>query len=232
MKKFSYLLSLVLFLQVGIVFADERKTNIAMQTVGKLYQEKCMACHGVHGDGKGMLAIALDPKPRDFTSYSEMRELIGNQEAIEESIAKGKSDTAMPAWADSKLEGDPLSKSQIKVLAWYVQSFMAEEQFLLQLCTDHSFTFDTHLDSNYEIIQHNSKLTAIQFQKNNSNLIISAQDPSQLSIHQALRHKKAIRSYFVIKQEDKTPILMTVRFKFPCSKYLKDQGGYKLKQLF
>jgi len=232
MKKFSCLLSLVVFLQVGNVFAGEKKFNMAMQTVGKLYQEKCMACHGVHGDGKGMLAFALDPKPRDFTSYSEMRGLIGNQEAIEVSIAMGKPGTAMPAWADSKLEGDPLSKSQIKALAWYVQSFMVEEQFLLQLCTDHSFTFNTHLDSNYEIIQPNSKLGSIKFQKNNSNLIISAQEPSQLSNYQALHNKKAIRTYFFIKQEEKTPILMTVRFNYPCSKNLKEQGGYKLKQLF
>jgi mono/diheme cytochrome c family protein len=32
-----------------------------------LYQAKCTLCHGPKGDGKGPGAIALNPKPADFT---------------------------------------------------------------------------------------------------------------------------------------------------------------------
>jgi high-affinity iron transporter len=31
------------------------------------YQEYCASCHGSKGDGKGLYADALDPKPMDFT---------------------------------------------------------------------------------------------------------------------------------------------------------------------
>src|SRR4051794_20546695 len=33
-----------------------------------LYDASCTACHGVTGDGKGPAAIALKPKPADFTA--------------------------------------------------------------------------------------------------------------------------------------------------------------------
>lgn len=32
-----------------------------------LYEDKCMLCHGPKGDGRGPGAIALNPKPADYT---------------------------------------------------------------------------------------------------------------------------------------------------------------------
>lgn len=32
-----------------------------------LYEERCVLCHGPKGDGKGQGAIALNPKPADYT---------------------------------------------------------------------------------------------------------------------------------------------------------------------
>jgi mono/diheme cytochrome c family protein len=32
-----------------------------------LYEERCMLCHGPKGDGKGPGAVALNPKPADYT---------------------------------------------------------------------------------------------------------------------------------------------------------------------
>ncbi len=34
----------------------------------KLYNANCFACHGMKGDGKGPAGMALNPKPRNFTS--------------------------------------------------------------------------------------------------------------------------------------------------------------------
>lgn len=33
-----------------------------------LYNANCMACHGDAGNGQGPAAVALDPKPADFTA--------------------------------------------------------------------------------------------------------------------------------------------------------------------
>ena len=32
-----------------------------------LYTERCLLCHGANGNGKGQGAIALNPKPADYT---------------------------------------------------------------------------------------------------------------------------------------------------------------------
>jgi YHS domain-containing protein len=40
----------------------------AVQLGERIYQENCVACHGVKGDGKGLEAQRLKTKPRGFTS--------------------------------------------------------------------------------------------------------------------------------------------------------------------
>jgi cytochrome c len=34
----------------------------------QLYMDRCQHCHGENGDGKGVSAAVVYPKPRDFTS--------------------------------------------------------------------------------------------------------------------------------------------------------------------
>jgi mono/diheme cytochrome c family protein len=42
---------------------------------GKIvYKQYCQKCHGKRGDGGGLMAKDLDPKPRDFTNTAEMHE--------------------------------------------------------------------------------------------------------------------------------------------------------------
>jgi len=53
--------------------ADEIKNPITDKALsikkGKsLYKAQCLMCHGVKGNGKGSVGIALSPKPADFTS--------------------------------------------------------------------------------------------------------------------------------------------------------------------
>ncbi len=39
----------------------------SIQSGRRLYLTHCAACHGERGDGKGLIAARLDPRPRDFT---------------------------------------------------------------------------------------------------------------------------------------------------------------------
>lgn len=63
----------------GGVWAQEGK---------KIYEEKCLSCHGEKGDGKGFLASTFDPKPGKFTD-PKFWEGDVNQK-ITDSITKGK----------------------------------------------------------------------------------------------------------------------------------------------
>jgi hypothetical protein len=212
--------------------------NLAMQTVGLLYQERCLPCHGVYGRGDGSLASKLKPKPKNFNSYDEMRGLFGDQERIENSIIKGHSVAIMNAIDDPKAREDPLTSSQIEALAGYVQSFLAEEQFLLQLCVNNVFEFDSMIDDAFEIQTHglvleSKKILSVRRKGGTSWLSISAgENALNLRVYTLFKKIRAVRTYFILKEGDEIPLLMTVRFNFPCPDYLEKQGGYELRKVF
>lgn len=53
-----------------------------------LYEERCILCHGPKGDGKGQGAIALNPKPADYTKKKFWEEM--NEQKIAATIKAGK----------------------------------------------------------------------------------------------------------------------------------------------
>ena len=70
--------------------------------------DRCQHCHGENGDGKGVSAAVVYPKPRDFTSgiykFRTHHETVnGNKLAgdadIFRSINEGLHATSMPGWA-------------------------------------------------------------------------------------------------------------------------------------
>jgi high-affinity iron transporter len=62
-----------------------------------IYGANCTACHGVAGDGKGPAAIALQPRPTDFTRASWWT---NRQDAeLAATIRVGKPGTSMTAFA-------------------------------------------------------------------------------------------------------------------------------------
>jgi len=69
-----------------------------------LYASSCAACHGSKGDGKGPAAVALRPKPTDFTKAAWWN---GRTDAtIAASIRAGSPGTAMtpfPALSDEEV---------------------------------------------------------------------------------------------------------------------------------
>jgi mono/diheme cytochrome c family protein len=69
-----------------------------------LYASSCAACHGSKGDGKGPAAVALRPKPTDFTRAAWWVDR--TDATIAASIRAGSPGTAMspfPALTDAEV---------------------------------------------------------------------------------------------------------------------------------
>lgn len=81
----------------------------------KIYEQLCASCHGIAGDGKGPVAAALNPKPRDFTSGEW--EHGGSEQEIFDIITKGVAGTAMAPF------GAQLSEKDRWGVVYYVKSF-------------------------------------------------------------------------------------------------------------
>jgi len=80
-----------------------------------LYAANCTACHGPAGDGKGPAAIALKPKPPDFTSaawWTPER----TDAAISASIVSGRPGTGMSGFSQ-------FSPGDVADLVAYLRSF-------------------------------------------------------------------------------------------------------------
>ncbi len=92
-----------------IVEAQAQTLSIQLNDAMTLYAENCSVCHGLAGEGIGATP-ALDNPALQSMAYDDLAK----------TIARGRFDTAMPAW--SKEDGGPLSDYQISELVALVQS--------------------------------------------------------------------------------------------------------------
>jgi DMSO reductase family type II enzyme heme b subunit len=104
----------------------------------ELYDEHCAQCHGGEGDGQGVMAELLDPRPRDFRRgvfkiRTTMQGELPTDGDVFRIIGNGMPGTSMPAWRDI------LSEAQIWQLVHYVKTFSldfedypAEQEFVLE----------------------------------------------------------------------------------------------------
>ncbi|HID51862.1 MAG TPA: c-type cytochrome [Anaerolineae bacterium] len=83
--------------------------NMADWTAAAFYSSACAACHGQQGEGSPI----APPLTSDTVQTAE-------REWVIETISKGRSDTAMPAW--SVEYGGPLYSEQIEAMADFVQA--------------------------------------------------------------------------------------------------------------
>lgn len=88
---------------------------------GPLYQKLCSQCHGENGDGAGIAAPLVMPRPRDFTAgkFKVRRTPSGalpTDEDLRHIIREGMPYTSMPGWKH-------LSENQISELVAAVKSF-------------------------------------------------------------------------------------------------------------
>lgn len=87
-----------------------------------LYDQWCAGCHGVEGDGEGVAAGTMLPRPRDFTTGLYQVRTTANGELPTDAdllrmIDEGMPGTAMPGWADV------LSRAQRDALVEHLKSF-------------------------------------------------------------------------------------------------------------
>ena len=86
-----------------------------------LYLKLCSQCHGEQGDGQGIAATRLQPRPRDFTAGKfKIRHTpsgaLPTDDDLRHIIRVGMPSTSMPAWPQ-------LSDAQIEELVTAVKSF-------------------------------------------------------------------------------------------------------------
>jgi cbb3-type cytochrome c oxidase subunit III len=78
----------------------------------QLYQKYCQVCHGVEGDGDGIMTNLMGIMPMDHTNPNETNSL--DNEELVESILDGKG-RYMPAWRGI------LSQSDVEALVSYIR---------------------------------------------------------------------------------------------------------------
>ncbi|MGR3310413.1 MAG: c-type cytochrome, partial [Candidatus Brocadiales bacterium] len=106
-----------------------RLTPSISPTDGKaLYEHRCIACHGVDGDGNGPIADYLFPRPRDFTSglYKFRTTTTGElplSENISKAITFGMPGTAMPAWHE-------FGEQERSSLVTYLKAFSEDFEYI------------------------------------------------------------------------------------------------------
>jgi mono/diheme cytochrome c family protein len=86
-----------------------------------LYERYCIFCHGPFGDGRGVSAPFLDPKPRDFTKATfKCRSTPSGSLPLDsdlyDTISRGIHASGMPSWK-------PLLKQERVDLIAYIKSF-------------------------------------------------------------------------------------------------------------
>ena len=70
----------------------------------KVFKANCVVCHGDKGYGNGPAAAPLQPKPRNFTSATEMKGI--DAARMKKSIVEGRPGTAMVSFAKTLSAGD------------------------------------------------------------------------------------------------------------------------------
>ena len=92
-----------------IVSSQGKILNIQLDDAMTLYAENCAVCHGLNGEGIGVTPPLNAPGLQSML-YEDLYKV----------IARGRFDTAMPAW--SKGDGGPLSDYQIGELVALIES--------------------------------------------------------------------------------------------------------------
>jgi mono/diheme cytochrome c family protein len=88
-------------------------TQVSLELGEKVFQQRCVLCHGPEGRGNGPASAALKPPPRNFHDAAYMHSKTDDE--LLTSVRNGKS--AMPPW------GKVLSDVEIRSALMYVRTF-------------------------------------------------------------------------------------------------------------
>ncbi|MBI3800186.1 MAG: c-type cytochrome [Deltaproteobacteria bacterium] len=83
--------------------SPKAQSAVAVTPGRTVYDRHCSGCHGVNGDGKGLLATSLRPPPRDFTQglfryRSTPTGQLPTDEDLLRTVTAGLPGSLMPAW--------------------------------------------------------------------------------------------------------------------------------------
>ena len=98
------------------------KSDRSLLLRGKaVYERYCFGCHGENGDGKGIYAEGLNPRPRDFTKgiykwTSGQSGTLPTDLDLMTTISEGVHGTAMPPW-------NAVRESDKRMVIEYIKSF-------------------------------------------------------------------------------------------------------------
>jgi mono/diheme cytochrome c family protein len=113
----------LLFLAAGTAAAQQPDLGTEEQRAEgeKLYDKFCSQCHGVDGDGEGVAAAYVLPRPRDFTSgkYKIRTTSSGSlptHDDLKSIIRLGMPYSTMPAWPS-------FTESELDSIAYYLKTF-------------------------------------------------------------------------------------------------------------
>ncbi|WP_457647427.1 c-type cytochrome [Profundibacter sp.] len=97
--------------------------ELTEEQIDAVYMKRCSQCHGVDGDGLGVAADRMYPKPRDFTlglfkyKTTDNNSEFPSDDDLRNTIKNGLAGTAMPAW------GEILSDAEIDGLIQKIKVF-------------------------------------------------------------------------------------------------------------
>ncbi len=100
-----------------------KKGKLDEDAIIKVYEKRCLQCHGEDGDGQGPAAELMYPKPRDFTlavfkyKTTHADNEFPTDDDLRKTILDGLQGTAMPGWRGM------LSKMEIDGLIQYIKQF-------------------------------------------------------------------------------------------------------------
>lgn len=108
---------------VGAVTAQllpaHSSTAPADDTGRRIYEQRCMDCHGPQGRGDGIKAPFLSPRPGNLVSAATAAK---PDKDLLKIIANGRPRTAMPAWKDE------LSDDEQRAVLRYIRSLVRFHQ--------------------------------------------------------------------------------------------------------
>ena len=116
------LLALTLLALAGFVpaLAQDLGSEAQREAGKSLYDKFCSQCHGIEGDGRGVAAPALMPRPRDFTSgkykiRATPSGALPTDQDLKNIIRRGMPYTSMPAWPQ-------FTEEELTNIVYYVKS--------------------------------------------------------------------------------------------------------------
>lgn len=107
-----------------------------------LYAQHCAACHGANGDGQGLAAAFLNPKPRNFRGGKIRLQSTDNnvpsRDDLDAVLIRGMPGSSMPSWAHLSNQERSLLIDEI----FRLRAEGARERYILNLKQEQQLTDD------------------------------------------------------------------------------------------